>query len=73
MQSDVGTTPESRLGLEQEVSDRVKRRVRDADPNHGRCLVENVEESRAVEFCHCVPRSFKKHEAVVCVYIIDSL
>lgn len=46
----------------------VQTRVLEADPNGGRCLVENLDAGRAVEFCYCVGRSSTDDDSLVCVF-----
>ncbi|KAF8692826.1 hypothetical protein AX14_002379 [Amanita brunnescens Koide BX004] len=50
------TTPSSRLQDENRRSAEVRRRVLVSDPNHGRCIVENCDASRAIEYCHLIAR-----------------
>ncbi|GJJ06490.1 hypothetical protein Clacol_000682 [Clathrus columnatus] len=57
-ESAVETTPSSRLQRDSGLTDETKNRVRNNDPNQGRCLIENCLELRSIDFCHCVPRSF---------------
>lgn len=62
------TTPESRQNYIMGITEISKKRVRDADPNGGRCLVENT--IHAVDYCHCIPRKYMNEEKIVCVYRI---
>ncbi|KAJ3564508.1 hypothetical protein NP233_g8249 [Leucocoprinus birnbaumii] len=45
-------------GIVHHVIPDLKERVQAVDPNGGRCLVENCSSTRAIEYCHLVPRSF---------------
>ncbi|KAN0088094.1 hypothetical protein V8E55_006715 [Tylopilus felleus] len=56
------TTPSGRL-QDESVSIEAENRVLDADPHKGRCLIENCNPTRAVEFAHCYPRSLTKESA----------
>lgn len=67
-QSGADTTPESRINYNAQVSDDTKKRVRSVDPNDGRCLVENCPETRAVDFCHCFPRSLTNKDDLVRIF-----
>lgn len=58
------TTPSGRL-QDESVSIEAENRVLDADPHKGRCLIENCNPTRAVEFAHCYPRSLTKESARV--------
>ncbi|GJJ05914.1 hypothetical protein Clacol_000101 [Clathrus columnatus] len=61
----VETTPSSRIVTLASPSLETKRRVLRLSPNHGRCLIENCSAPRAVEYCHCVPKSFTlEHDLV---------
>ena len=63
MASQIDTSPYSRSNLSYLDLDQ-KRRCKDADPNKGRCLLENQIES--IEFCHCIPRKFIDDDELVC-------
>jgi len=54
------TTP-SQQAVEDSMSAAAKRRVDRATSNLAgtRCLIENTDESNAVEYAHCLPRSTK--------------
>ena len=43
----------------------LKERVLEIDPNHGRCIVENCDTSRAIEYCHIFSRSYWDHSSLV--------
>jgi hypothetical protein len=62
--TEAGTTPSTHL-RDQLISDGTKKRVLRVDPNNGRCLIENCNPARAVEFAHCYPRSLTKESARV--------
>jgi hypothetical protein len=51
----------SQHGIENSMSAAAKRRVDRATENLSgkRCLIENTDESNAVEYAHCLPRSTK--------------
>ena len=55
-----------------QLCDRAKQRVRDVDPNYGRCILENWPEHTAVEFVHCMPRSVAKDPELVSMRILAS-
>ena len=59
------TTPSSRLQDENRRSAEVRRRVLVSDPNHGRCIVENCDASRAIEYCHLIARINWKDDKLV--------
>ncbi|KAF8129828.1 hypothetical protein EV363DRAFT_1086995, partial [Boletus edulis] len=42
-----------------------KNRVLAVDPHEGRCLIENCNPARAVEFAYCYPRRLTKDSARV--------
>ncbi|KIJ23997.1 hypothetical protein M422DRAFT_56591 [Sphaerobolus stellatus SS14] len=49
-----------RVPRDVQISQSARTRVQSADPNQGRCLIENCAEYRCVEFCHCFPSSQRK-------------
>ena len=53
-----------------QLYDRAKQRVRDVDPNYGRCVLENWPEHIAVEFVHCMSRSVAKDSELVSMRIL---
>ena len=52
----------------QNITEMARKRVRDVDPNGGRCLVENS--ISLIEYCHCIPRRKMNDDKLVCVYRI---
>ncbi|KAF8635004.1 hypothetical protein AX17_004050 [Amanita inopinata Kibby_2008] len=48
-----------------QISEPTKRLVRGADPNKGRCLVENCDKSYAVQFSHCFPKRFEDDDRLL--------
>jgi hypothetical protein len=62
------TTPVSRPSYESATLGDLKQRVKNADPNNGRCLVTNFSDSWSVNFCHCIARKFMKNNDLVSVY-----
>ncbi|KAF8435483.1 hypothetical protein L210DRAFT_3762736 [Boletus edulis BED1] len=58
------TTPSKRL-YHESVSNEAKNRVLAVDPHEGRCLIENCNPARAVEFAYCYPRRLTKDSARV--------
>jgi hypothetical protein len=62
------TTPDSRQDYFKWMVD-IRKRVRQVDPNGGRCMILNTYD--AVEHCHCVPRVLmkEKHSETVCYRI----
>ena len=63
--STVETTPSSRIQDEQRRLAELKGRVLATDPNHGRCIVENCDASRAIEYCHIIARNNWKDNKLV--------
>ena len=59
--SNAETTPSQRVIEKNTMSAAAKRRVDRATENLSgkRCLIENTDESNAVEYAHCLPRSTK--------------
>jgi hypothetical protein len=45
-----------------------KERVRNADPNGGRCLISNA--ISPINYCHCIPRHIMNEKETVRVYKI---
>ncbi|KAF8635003.1 hypothetical protein AX17_004049 [Amanita inopinata Kibby_2008] len=65
MANEARTAPSTRLLEHTKLSPGGKKRVKTVDPNHGRCLIENCDEARAVEFAHCIPRSLRSKEEML--------
>jgi len=62
----LSTTPESHQTYTRSgISSVVKERVREVDPNAGRCLIENTPEHYNVQFCHCIARSNMQDDTLV--------
>lgn len=59
------STLESLQKYDMEITETVMNRVRDADPNEGRCLVTNA--TIPIDYCRCISM---KEEKIVCVYKI---
>ncbi|KAF8637448.1 hypothetical protein AX17_002813 [Amanita inopinata Kibby_2008] len=47
------------------ISENIKRLVRAADSNGGRCLIENCDESYAVQFAHCFPKRLENNDKLL--------
>lgn len=62
------TTPTRRQNYLASFGETEKRRVRDADPNAGRCLISNRESTTGIQFIHCIPRHAMNNDDMVCVY-----
>ena len=61
----VVSTPLSRLETNTRRETELRDRVLETDPNHGRCIVENCDASRAIEYCHIIAiRDWKNHQLV---------
>ena len=48
-----------------------KKRVLNADPNGGRCLITNAISPKS--YCYCIPRHFMRKKDIVRVYIFPTL
>ncbi|KAG6372243.1 hypothetical protein JVT61DRAFT_8044 [Boletus reticuloceps] len=57
------STTLSRRLYDGSVSNEAKKRVLAVDPHKGRCLIQNCNPARAVEFAHCYPRRLTKDSA----------
>ena len=63
-------TPLGRPLYSLQLSKEDKNRVRDADPNGGRCLITNSRYS--INYCHCIPKTIMNDENIVSGYRIYS-
>jgi hypothetical protein len=57
------TTPETNPNYQIQISDSTKANVREADPNGGRCLIQNT--FMVVHYCHLVERKTMKDNEIV--------
>ncbi|KAF8324314.1 uncharacterized protein EI90DRAFT_3130013 [Cantharellus anzutake] len=57
--SSIHTTPSQRQA--EPPSENTKKRVQAADPNDGRCLIENRHPDHAIQYAHCLPRALSNH------------
>ncbi|KAF9001144.1 hypothetical protein BDQ17DRAFT_1426711 [Cyathus striatus] len=59
------STPESRTTDSRLVTEAYILRSKAADPNDGRCLVENCSIHRNIQYCHVLSRSYKSNETPI--------